>query len=303
MNKKLKITIGLFFTLLLIAEVFLRVYFGFCDTVLMEEDKDFEYIQVPNQQRFRFRNHISYNAQSMRSNEVDATAVKILGFGDSILNGGVLTDQDSLATTILSASLSRIQNRKVQFLNISAGSWGPDNCFAYLKKYGHFNANQIFLVVSSHDAYDNMDFKKIVGVNESFPSKQYAFAIQELLERYLLPRLGFTSENSSGDPSVLGINKQQDGSKFNSGFSSFLAYSETHNIRLTIYLHAELSELKNGHYNAQGQEIIQFAETHHIPLIKELDSDMTPADFRDFIHLNESGQRKLARIILKYCLN
>src|SRR3954453_5472217 len=113
-------------------ETFLRFYFGFCDTVLIEYDPVYEYIAKPNQNHFRFRNHIKYNAESMRSEEVDTATEQILGFGDSVINGGVLTDNDSLATTILSDSLTKYEGKKVQFLNISAGSWGPDNCFAYL---------------------------------------------------------------------------------------------------------------------------------------------------------------------------
>ena len=120
----------------------------------------------------------------MRSEEVDTSASIILGFGDSVINGGVQTEQDSLATTILSDELSNTAGRKVQFLNISTGSWGPDNCFAYVKKHGNFGAQDMYLFVSSHDAYDNMNFEKIVGVNESFPSKQYKSAIAELFIRY-----------------------------------------------------------------------------------------------------------------------
>ena len=45
----------------------------------------------------------------------DTTAYIIIGFGDSIINGGQQTDNDGLATTILSDTLSVIQGRKVQF--------------------------------------------------------------------------------------------------------------------------------------------------------------------------------------------
>ena len=141
--------IAYFIVLIVAVELFLRLYFGFCDTVLMKEDPNYEYIAQPSQDRFRFRNHIKYNALSMRSEEVDTSALLILGFGDSIINGGVQTDHDSLATTLLSDSLSNAENKKIQFLNISAGSWGPDNCFAYLKKHGNFGAKRIFLFVRS----------------------------------------------------------------------------------------------------------------------------------------------------------
>ncbi|MBK7888024.1 MAG: hypothetical protein IPJ86_12265 [Bacteroidetes bacterium] len=299
MKGKVKITLIVLLVMAIGTEVFLRYYFGFCDTVLMREDAHYEYIPQANQQRFRFRNHIFYNSLSMRSEEVDTGAVKILGFGDSIINGGVLTDQESLATTILTDTLSKIRNRRVQFLNIAAGSWGPDNCYEYMKQHGDFNARHIYLFVSSHDAYDNMDFQKIVGVSESFPDQQYPFALMELMDRYLLPRLGFTNEHEGNDVGSLGIDKKQNDSKFNPGFESFLNYTQSHQIALTIYLHAEYSELEAGEYNEQGKEIISFAEKNNIQLIKELDSNFEAGDYRDFIHLNESGQRKMASLILK----
>ncbi|MBK9319485.1 MAG: hypothetical protein IPM91_12125 [Bacteroidetes bacterium] len=46
-------------------------------------------------------------------------------------------------------------------------------------------------------------------------------------------------------------------------------------------------------------EIISFAEKNNIQVIKELDSHFEAGDYRDFIHLNESGQRKMASLILK----
>ena len=112
----------------------------------------------------------------------------VLGFGDSVLNGGTLTDQDSIATTIVEKQLRRT-NANLRFLNISAGSWGPDNCAAYLKKFGSFDAKMIVLFVSSHDAHDNMTFEKTVGVHKSYPNEQYPLALLELLDRYVRPRL------------------------------------------------------------------------------------------------------------------
>lgn len=287
--------------LFLCAEFFLRFYYGFCDTVLMKEDPDYEYIAQPSQHRFRFRNHVSYNSFSMRSAEIDSGAIRILGFGDSIINGGVQTDDDSLATTILSDSLSQRQNKKVQFLNISAGSWAPDNCFAYLKKHGNFGASALFLFVSSHDAYDNMTFDKTVDANVSFPSKQYKSAIYELFDRYLIPRLE-AKFGKKKEPAMenLAINKQTHNSVFNSGFDSFVRYAKEKNIQLTIYLHAEQSELKAGKYNDQGQKIIAFAEQNGVPLIKDLDHSLSQEEFRDDIHINARGQRKMAMTVLAY---
>lgn len=238
----------------------------------------------------------------MRSEEVDTAAIRVLFFGDSVLNGGTQTDQDSLATSILTDTLSKYFGTKIQFLNISAGSWGPDNCFAYLMKHGDFGAKEIFLFVSSHDAYDNMNFEKIVGVNESFPDKQYKIALFELIDRYLLPRLNLRSKSPSKNTDQLGINKKDKHSKFNTGFESFLSYSRTHNLPLTVYLHADSRELKKGVYNEQGQEIINFSKENKLPLVKDLESGLTGADYRDEIHLNNKGQKKMASIVMDYIL-
>ena len=301
MKKKLIIVILIFVVSVLIMEIFLRKYYGFCDTVLIKEDSNYEYIAQPNQNRFRFRNHVNYNSKSMRSEEVDITSNIILGFGDSVINGGVLSDQDSLATTIISDTLSKLQSKKVQFLNISAGSWGPDNCYAYLKRNGDFGAKSIFLFVSSHDAYDNMNFEKIVDINESFPSKQYSFAIYELVERYLIPRLKSRLKTESSNNDNLGINKKKDSSSsFNTGFFSFLSYSKEKNIPFTIYLHIDREEFKSGAYNEQGQEIIRFANENNVPIILDLENGLELSDFRDGIHLNNIGQKKLANTIIKY---
>lgn len=290
------ITIVLLFSI----EIFLRLYYGFCDTVLIKEDPNFEYIAQPNQTHFRFRKNVNYNSKSMRSQEVDTASYIILGFGDSVINGGVQTDQDSLATTILSNTLSKLKGEKVQFLNISAGSWGPDNCYAYLKKNGDFGAKSIFLFVSSHDAYDNMNFEKIVDINKSFPSKQSPSALYELVDRYLLPRLESKFQNSELKSDNLGINKKKSNSLFNTGFISFLSYSKFKKIPFTICLHADSEETKLGCYNEQGQEIIRFAKKNNIPIILDLENGLNLSDFRDFIHLNSNGQKKLADSILKY---
>ncbi len=302
MKKKI-FFLGFLIVLSICLEIILRMYFGFCDTVLVREDSEFEYIAQPNQKRFRFRNHAIYNSFSMRSEEVDTSSIKILGFGDSIINGGVLTDQDSLATTILSDTLSKIYGTKIQFLNISAGSWGPDNCYAYLKKYGDFGAKSIFLFFSSHDAYDNMNFEKIVDNHPSFKSKQYSIALYELVNRYLVNKIKSKLKKKRTQSDNLGINKKKDNTLFNTGFSSFLDYSKSKNIPVTIYLHADTKELKLESYNEQGQEIIKFANDNNIPIILDLENGLKLSDFRDYIHLNSNGQRKLANTITHYIKN
>ena len=290
MKRKLYIASLILLGFIIVLEVYLRFYWGFCDTVLVREDPDMEYIAQPNQNRFRFRKHIRYNEYSMRNDKVkESDKLRILGFGDSVINGGTLTDQDSLATTIIEQKLTKEYGEDVRCFNISYGSWGPDNCYAYLEKYGDFNADLIFMVVSSHDAHDNMNFSKIVDIHSSFPSKQYFSAGYELFDRYLIPRIKKSPEVQS-DPIIKG-------EIFNPGFSAFFNYTQEKNIPFFIYLHPDKAEVSKNSYDSQGELIIRFCAENNIPLIQGI-SNETEQMFRDKIHLNEHGQKELAKILL-----
>lgn len=246
---------------------------------------------IPNQQGKRFGYRFYYNAFSQRSDEVDSNRSKILGLGDSVIFGGMQVDQDSIATSIIS------NETQYQMLNISAGSWGPDNCAAYLKENGTFDAEAMVLVVSSHDAHDNMNFQPTVGIYKSYPNKQYKLAWLEVLDRYVLPRI-FKTQSKKADPDkevLQGIVK--DGKVFNPGFEQLIKISEDKNIPLYVYLHAERGELNEGNYNSQGEEIIEWANKNNIKLVKGLDYNFSTNDYRDGIHLNQQGQRVLANII------
>lgn len=306
MKVKLLIVVALLF--LILCEVILREGWGFCDTVLMQESERYEYIAQPNQDRMRFRHHVIYNSLSMRSSEPQKGSVRILGLGDSVINGGVLTDQDSLATTLLSSALSDTLHQEVQILNISAGSWGPDNCNAYLEEKGYFDAKVMLLVVSSHDAYDNMDFKPTVGVHVSFPSKQYISAIVELFDRYLIPKVKDWFHEKTLNQQLADFEEEhgikKDGKCFNPGFAALKQKADSLQIPMIIYLHAERSEWKDKKYNLQGQKIIEFAQQENILIIKDLDADINENWYRenDNIHLSQYGQHQMAELIYPYLL-
>jgi hypothetical protein len=291
-------------------EIVLRTKYGFCNAPLYIADPDFEYIFAPNQNLTRFGNKICTNQFSMRSEEVESTdSTVILLIGDSVINGGNLTDQDSLATTKLEQSLSETMQKKVRVLNIAAGSWGPDNVAAYLRKYGTFNANLICLVTSSHDIHDIMGHEPIVGVNINMPDKQYKVALVELWERYkdiIVYQIKETIFPSPAEPEIQtpqeavenldesGITKS--GIGFNPGYQEILAIAHKDSIPLIIYLHPEISEVQAEQFNSQGMQIKAFAQEHHIPLYDELELGIQLDEYRkmDVIHYNDLGQNKLA---------
>ncbi|MDR1129646.1 MAG: hypothetical protein LBK96_01515 [Prevotellaceae bacterium] len=286
-NRKLALITGL----IIILEICLQYRWGFCDVVLMRESDRFEYIAQPNQSRFRFGKRIRYNEYSMRSDRLlPSDNIRILGFGDSVLNGGMKTDQDSIATSIIERVLDRqYSEHSIRCLNISCENWSPDNCFAYMEEYGDFDASMIFLVVSSHNVYDSMDFRKTVDVHPNFPSKQSLSAIYEMGE-HLVSRI-FAKKRNVPHHTVNNSNT------FNPGFQSFHLYTQKKDIPLLIYLHPDREEVINGRYDARGEEIIQFCRDNGILLIDGLKYEDISC-YEDTIHLNDRGQRIMANALL-----
>ena len=286
----------LFSLIITISELILRFAFGFCDALLYQSSDNYEYIAQPNQNRLRFGAHIHYNSYSQRNEEPDSARVKILGLGDSVIFGGTWMDQDSLATTLFSNETG------MQMLNISAGSWGPDNCAAYLKEKGTFGAKAMILVCSSHDAYDVMSFTPVVGVYPTYPERQYRLAIVELMDRYLMPRVRsfFLKQKQRLDPDAAVVNKMSQkfvakkSLLFNPGFDQLKNMADSLHIPFGVYLHVETGELMQGSYNEMGYEIMEWAEKNGVPLMKGMDRGENESMYKDMIHLNGKGQKHLA---------
>lgn len=295
-KRKIVVFLAVCLFLLVSVELILRFVFGFCDAVLYRSSEAYEYIAQPNQHRYRFLSHIDYNSYSQRSEEPDSTKTIILGLGDSVIFGGTMLDQDSIATTLFSKETG------MQMLNISSGSWGPDNCAAYLKEKGTFGAKAMVLVCSSHDAFDVMSHVPVVGIYPEYPDKQYKLAIWELLDRYLLPMVkDWMGRTQLVDPDaqVVKGGVAQKSLIFDSGFDQLLQISKEKKIPFVIYLHPEVGEVMAHQYKEGGQLIMEWAEKHHVKLVKGLEEDITTDMYRDVIHLNEKGQRNLANSLEK----
>lgn len=300
-KRKIYIAISICFILIALSELILRYVFGFCDAVLYQPSPAYEYIAQPNQHRYRFFSHIDYNSYSQRSDEPDSTKTIVLGLGDSVIFGGTMLDQDSIATTLFSKETG------MQMLNISSGSWGPDNCAAYLKEKGTFGAKAMVLVCSSHDAFDVMSHIPVVGIYPNYPDEQYKLAIWEVVDRYLMPRIKvYFSGKQLLDPDAQVVEKVKSDEgvankalNFDPGFDQLLQISEGKHIPFFIYLHPEVGEIMSRKYKEGGLMIMEWAKTHHIKLIDGLNEGVTVDMYRDVIHLNEKGQRNLANSLKK----
>lgn len=275
-------------TILFLAEIIGRFY-GLTSYPVFISDPDFEYISAPNQNTMIYRNNFITNEYSQRSKPIAKNdSIVILLMGDSVIYGGNQNDQNDISSTILENYLTDYFLKRIRVLNISSKSWGPDNCAAYLKRYGTFHAKQIILVVSSHDYHDNMTFEKIVGINnDSHPSKNYYFACQKLIEKGV-QYLGFNKVKN-----VPKANLQFAG--FNPGFDLIKKISLDQNISFKVYLHKNENEIKTGKLEPGGEEIRAYCSKNKIQLIE---GNEKLGMYLDDIHPNKIGHKFLATVLM-----
>ena len=168
-------------------ELVARYALGLGNPPLSQPHPTIEYLFKPNQDVKRFNNRVLINAYGMRSHQFPkqkpAGEFRLMVFGDSVLNGGNLTDHENLGTKIAQKELEGLLGKPVQVGNISAGSWGPGNWLAYAKEFGFFGADLVVLVASSHDIADNPTFAPLDP--NTHPQKAPVSALIEGAVRYL----------------------------------------------------------------------------------------------------------------------
>jgi lysophospholipase L1-like esterase len=288
--------------IIVLAEIALRVIWGFGTPVLYTESKNYEYIYSPNQSVRRYGNLINTNSFGMRSSEPSQKdSIRILYLGDSVINGGMPTDQDDLSSTLLSKKLSDMFKKPVNVLNISAGSWGPDNAAAFLKEHGTFQADAIVVLFSSHDAYDNMDFEPIVNRNMNYPGENPKTAISEVFLRYFLPSFSSIFGMQNYTSNKLMINTQN--KVFNSGWMELKHIADNDSIPILYVLHAEQKEINKQRFNKYGKQILDTLQSKNLTYYTDLEWGISTDCYRDFIHPNQEGQLFIANHLLQPIAN
>lgn len=275
-------------------ELLLRFVFGFGNVPVYYSSPSYEYALQPSQEINRFGNKYQINSNGMRSENLRSGELRILKFGDSVLNGGITTDQNELASSILEYKLDPlIADRGVRVLNISAGSWGPDNAFAWMNEHGNFDAVGLVLLFSSHDWQDQMTFDNVVGTIPFYPAEKHTFAITDaahwIYSRYFqkiawndLPKI----ENSTAEKH-----------DFNPGWERFISYSRSEMIPLIVYHHANREEILRNEWTQDGKALQLFLKENKVSVVSGLESGFDAADFRDMIHPTPSGQEKIAKAL------
>ncbi|BAS59588.1 hypothetical protein NIES2135_08830 [Leptolyngbya boryana NIES-2135] len=177
--------LGLSFAVL---ELGLRLIFGFGNPPLLQADSKTGYRFQPNQKLFRFGKSIEINQYSQRNPPISAikppNTRRILMIGDSVLNGGVQTDQAHTITERFRGLLGG----SIEVLNASTGSWGIENRIGYLREFGSFQSDVIIFQIGTSDLIQRTSLGTLIGVDPSFPNQRPWSAISELWSRYILRR-------------------------------------------------------------------------------------------------------------------
>lgn len=159
---------------------------------LLYERTTYGYRVKPSQDLRRFGNRLRYNRFGMRSDEIDPLPaqgiVRILCIGDSVTYGGATTDQRETYPALLEALL-RERGIAAEVLNISAGGWAPANEAGWLRANGTFGSRLVIVQLGTDDLFQHEMSGASVGSHPQFPARAPLLGLQELMTRYVVPRV------------------------------------------------------------------------------------------------------------------
>lgn len=290
------------------AELFARLYLGLGDPALVQTHPTIEYYFKPDQRVHPFGNLFKTNRYGMRSDDFPpqktrAGELRVFVVGDSVVNGGNLTDHSRLATTLLQERLTSALRRPVVTGNVSAGSWGPPNQLAYIKQFGFLDADVVILVLSSSDATDAPTFEPLNPATH--PTQAPWSAAWEGMTRYLPRYLRFgTAAELPPPPVERNTVNLQDLQACLAAERDFFGLARSAGVTAILLQHWEASELRAGQAEFGHDEIRQVAAEAGVPtwqdaeiLRKYIGQGLNP--YRDNIHLNDNGQRAYADFLFE----
>lgn len=272
------------------------------------ERTEYGYRALPNQDLRRFGNHVRYNEFGLRNEPVAALpaadATRVLCVGDSVANGGAITDQDQTISYQLAAIL-RQRHREAEVLNASAPGWAIANELGWLRTFGTFGSQRVVLIMSTHDLFQELAPAAVAGSHPSFPTEAPVFALQNVVVQYLLPRV--FPEGGVRDPGAAGVESSERQARQNR--NNVLAIADLVRSRgaglIVVFLEQEGD---NGRDSATlGAKRLFFATMAQegIPVVTlghEVETIGRPAMFRDDVHPNPAGNRTIAEAIARELL-
>lgn len=283
---------------LLATELSLRFFLGLGSPALTIVDPQTEYMFAPNQRVKRFGNEQNYNEFSMRSGPIPSKESSniTLVFGDSVVNGGNLTDQKSLATSELTSGSN-------YFGNVSAGSWGPSNILGWISKFGFHGASTAVFVFSSHDLKDAPTCEPLDQTSHPVepPSLAIFEAVYRYAPRYLPPQIStpiikaLTPRRGPKPPCAASTAAGE------TYLNEILRKTEESNVKVCLIQHLTQTELSQGP-SEDAKALRDVFQSRAVPVLQLTDfmakeSKDQKKFYRDDIHINAEGQHQLAKAI------
>ena len=271
--------------LLLLAEAAARLLIGL--PVLYRNDPVYEYRLRPDQDHRRFGRRILVNGAGLRSGEIAPLpapgAVRLLVLGDSVVNGGAETGHGDLATTRLDGQ--DLDGRRLEVLNLAAGSWGPGNLRAMLETFGSFGADGLILVLSGHDLADDRRYgpRDPVVHPETMPPS----ILWNSLRRYLWPLLW---PGPAAPPAPLPAPQPGEARESLVALLSGTIAGPAGPLPRCVVLH----RTRDGRDDPGLAAIADLARQAGVPVVADAGFLDPATAFRDAIHLTAAGQRQLA---------
>jgi hypothetical protein len=300
MKRKALVYVGIILIALALGELGARYFLGLGTPTLSVTHPRIEYMFAPNQDVRRFGNRQLINEYGMRSPAMSewGSARRVLVFGDSVLNGGNLTDHEALATT-----LATRDSPGSVFGNVSAGSWGVDNMLGWIETYGLLDADTVIFVLSSHDAVDAPTFTALNPMTQ--PTTRPVSALWEGIQRYLpryLPQGIAGRLQGTRDPGQP-IETTHFGENGAVALPIVLNMLREAGIEACGVLHATRAERLASDY-AGLDRLAEIFEQYGVPVLRMYEvRTQNPLNddpiYRDEIHINAAGQQVLKAALLR----
>jgi len=292
---------GMFGATVAAIEIMLRVFLGLGYPPLTQHDPDVGYYFKGNQDLKRFGNRIFYNNYHQRSeNLLDNPAYRILMIGDSVTNGGALTDQDDTITEILERMLNAHRKEKGEVLSASAGGWGIGNEYEYIKKFGIFNSNIVIIQIGTRDL---LQPKGLGRDSIRMPTHYPVSAISELFVRYLHPRMNqWFGRKDKVNKRGQSLAPEEQLIRNLNNVETMLKEVSNQNAQILILLTPGRIELKDEASLDEKRAFKDLLNKYQIPYINLLDGkyNFNKKNFRDKVHLSKEGNYSVASVLFEY---
>ena len=271
-------------------------------TPVIYETTDYGYRIKPNQDINRFGNRVYINSQGLRSEPMSPLpadgVVRVLCIGDSITNGGTRIDQADTYPYRLQ-QLMRNGGNRVEVLNASAPGWAITNEVRWLQRNGTYHSRVVMMVIGTTDLFQEFAGAEIVSVHPSFPGSAPVLALEELVLRYLLPKLQRRSLADPGaQPSAPSLAVAKENIVQLQNAADFAARAGAKSVVLYVEQPGQL-ELADTYTSEAKALLFESLRQHGIPFSNTRDSVERAGGltlFRDGLHPNTEGNRVLAKV-------